>query len=219
MRLNGVWPDLPIRLVCSSSASRSTLPRSRSRRLTAPRTAPPAPARPSTGPPDDRRLGVPCRWAPPLWRDVGRHLLADVAALWAARLRPRCRLPGDRHPGDARAARAWVRPPPAPAPLARPPSPSSVPPVPFPPLLLQEALRGPYRPTPLVPPRAPQAAGALPCYGILLTITVTGITFLLNLVRFLDGDASVSFDVIIDRSSEATRRCSASTSPSSSCRG
>lgn len=35
------------------------------------------------------------------------------------------------------------------------------------------------------------------CYGILLTITVTGITFLLNLVRLLDGDKSVSYDAII----------------------
>jgi len=35
------------------------------------------------------------------------------------------------------------------------------------------------------------------CYGILLTITVAGITFLLNLVRLLDGDRSVSYDAII----------------------
>lgn len=35
------------------------------------------------------------------------------------------------------------------------------------------------------------------CYGILITITVAGITFLLNLVRLLDGDRSVSYDAII----------------------
>ena len=35
------------------------------------------------------------------------------------------------------------------------------------------------------------------CYGILLTITVAGMTFLLNLVRLLDGDRSVSYDAII----------------------
>jgi len=35
------------------------------------------------------------------------------------------------------------------------------------------------------------------CYGILLTITVAGITFLTNLVRLLDGDSSVSYDAII----------------------
>ena len=35
------------------------------------------------------------------------------------------------------------------------------------------------------------------CYGILLTITVAGMTFLLNLARLLDGDRSVSYDAII----------------------
>ena len=56
----------------------------------------------------------------------------------------------------------------------------------------------PHTQTPAPPPWiSRQRALFFLCYGILLTITVAGITFLLNLVRLLDGDTSVSYDAII----------------------
>ena len=224
LRLNGVLPNLPIRVVCLpyyfAAVLRCVLHFTKEP-ITPPDGSAHRTARPGTpvNPVHLMIVVLACRvdglhpfgpmWAAtfwPMWLLFGLLILASLGAGCLAIGILVTREPRER--GYARhavpPARALAVPTHArPMPAQGPPH-ASVGcrfPATFPPARPQA-----HPPTPALPPSHPPAPTPWPsrqralfflCYGILLTITVAGITFLLNLVRLLDGDRSVSYDAII----------------------
>ena len=169
MRLNGVWPDLPIRVVCLpyyfAAIFRFALHFAKEP-ITPPDGTAHRTARPGTpvNPVHLMIVVLACRvdglhpfgemWAAtfwPMWLLFGLLVFASLGAGCLA-----IGILVTREPRERGCARSRSRPPRTPS---LPSLLLSLPSLPSLPCRCREALRGPYRPTPLVPPRAPAGSG------------------------------------------------------------
>jgi hypothetical protein len=238
LRLNGVLPNLPIRVVCLpyyfAAILRCVLHFAKEP-ITPPDGSAHRTARPGTpvNPVHLMIVVLACRvdglhpfgpmWAStlwPMWLLFGLLVLASLGAGclaigilvtreprergYARHAAPRACCP-DLRQAHAHAQKAAARVGRMPFPATLPPTPTPAARHPRPPPATRARTYPPARPPSLPPSHSPapppwssrQRALFFLCYGILITITVAGITFLLNLVRLLDGDRSVSYDAII----------------------